>query len=623
MKPARRGTGGGLRSPMAGRLLAGLLLMAGAALATAGPAAAQSSLTATLGLLDPVSGGDVEAEGGRNVRLQVRLSEPATGASPRGLYLMGWARRVAEDNASCARTAQNFRATRRTPVGAVDLNGILFATLNRDASLSVVDPKLNLYSSNMVAAHLLDPATAAFATDRRNMRALAADPSGRIVAADLTGPGRRPVTDLGEPVTSLAVGAQGRIWAGTGSGSLVSLAADGSEIARTAFGTAPTLVASDDPENPHLVAFAADGTALLLDGVTGREVMRATFPAPLVSVAAIGTQGLIGITEGAEGAQIRYADAPGRGIDIQLGAPFGRVTTGPNDRIGVVWTPGDALVALIDFGRGRVVQQLSLDGKALSGVTFTDNAAYLFSPDGGFVGALDLATVSLGRSASLRRIPLGGAMAMPDDDTRLLVPLLPSRQILAVSPENQTGWVIGETASSVEMPPMDSVRLRGGVPRFVHAVDRSFEEVAPGVFETVWAFGPGAWELVLTTDIGDLSTCIRFDVRGEVEERQLTRVRLVPLAGEPPVSGRTEVIALSLREIDGAPVDLPTLTLLVPSMISGWSTRVTATAGPDGTLRAEIVLPHEGPYAVHPIDLPARYALVSGTVITAAKGDPP
>lgn len=623
MKRARTRTGRRIPPSMAGRTLAGLLLLAGAAVAMGGPAAGQSSLTATLGLLDPVSGAKVQAEGGRNVRLQVRLSEPATGASPRGLYLMGWARQVAEDNASCARTAQNFRATRRTPVGAIDLNGIVFVTLNRDASVSVVDPKLNLYSSNMVAAHLLDPATAAFATDRRNMRALAAEPSGRIVAADLTGPGRRLLADLGEPITSLAVGVRGRIWAGTSSGSLVSLAPDGSEIARTAFGTAPDLVPSDDPENPHLVAFAANGTALLLDGVTGREVMRAAFPAPLVSAAAIGTQGLIGITEGADAAQIRYADAPERGIDVPLGVPFGRVTTGPDGRIGLVWTPGDALAALIDFGRGRLVQQLSLDSKALSDVTFTDNAAFLFSPDGGFVGALDLATVGLGRSASLRQIPLGGAMQVPGDDTRLLVPLLPSRQILAVSTENQTGWVIGETAASVEKPPMDSVRLRGGVPRFVHAVDRSFEEAAPGVYETVWAFGPGAWELVLTTNIGDLSTCIPFDVMGEVEERQLTRVRLVPLVGAAPVPGRPEVIALRLRDVDGAPLDVPALTLLVPSMISGWSTQVTATAGPDGTLRAEIVLPHEGPYAVHPIDLPAPYALVSGTVITAAKGDPP
>ncbi len=603
------------------RLLAGLLLAAGVLVSD--PAAAQSSLTATLNLYDPISTAEVRAEAGRNVRLQVRLSEPATGAAPRGLYLMGWARPVAEDNASCARVAQNFRATRRTPVGAVDLNGILFATLNRDASLSVVDPKLNLYSSNMLAAHLLDPGTTAFATDRRNMRALAAGPSGQIVAADLTGPGRRTVADLGEPVTSLAVGALGRIWAGTASGSLVSLAADGTEIARMTFGAAPWLVTSDDPDNPNFVAFDVQGKALLLDGVTGREIMQATFPAPLLSVAAIGTQGLIGITGEAESAQIRYADAADRAIDLPLGTPFDRVTTGPDGRIGVLWTPRDSLVALVDFGRGRVVQQLSLNAKSVSDVTFTDNAAYLFSHDGGFVGALDLATVSLGRSASLRRVPLGGAMPMPEDDARLLVPLLPSPQIIAVSPENQTGWIIGETASSVEMPPMDSVRLRGGVPRFVHAVDRSFEEVAPGVYETVWAFGPGAWELVLTTDIGDLSTCIGFNVEGEVERRSLTRVRLVPLLDAPPVAGQRETFELSLRDIDGTAVDLPALTLLVPSMISGWSTQVTATAGPDGTLRAEIVLPHEGPYAVQPLDLPAQYALVSGTVITAEKGDLP
>lgn len=616
-------TGGGCGHGL--RMAALALLAGGLGIAATAPVArAQTSLTATLALVDPVSGAAVGAEGGRNVRLRVQLTEPATGATPRGLYLMGWARPMTEDNASCARVAQNFRATRQTPRGAVDLNGTLFATLNRDASVSVVDPKLNLYSSNMLAAHVLDPATTAFAPDRRHMRALAAGAAGQIITADLTGPGQGLLADLGQPVTGLAVGPNGRVWAATAPGDLVTLGPDGAEIARLSLGGPVTLVPATDPEDPHMTAFSKSGMALLVNRNTGHELLRTRFPGPLISVAAIGAQGMIGLTQGATEAELRYADAPDRAIRVPLGAAFGRVSTGPDGRIGVVWTPDDALVALVDFGRGRVVQQLSLEGNAVSDVTFTDNAAYLFSPDGGFVGAIDLATVSLGRAAVLRRIPLGASLATPDPDARLVVPLLPSPRILAVSAENQTGWIIGETASSVEMPPMDTVRLRGGVPRLVHAVDRSFAEVAPGTYETVWAFNPGPWELVLTTSLGDLSTCIRFDVAGEVEQRHQTRVRLVPEgAASALVPGRPATVALRLRQTDGAAVDLPSLTLLVPSMISGWSTQVTALAGPDGTLRAELTLPHEGPYALHPMDLPPRFALVAGTVITATAGGAP
>lgn len=218
-------------------------------------------------------------------------------------------------------------------------------------------------------------------------------------------------------------------------------------------------------------------------------------------------------------AEIRYADAPDHPVAVDLGAPLARITTDPAGRIALAWTPGDALVALIDLALGRVVQQVSLNRATVSDVSFTDNSAYLLSHDGGFVGALDLATVALGRGAVLRRVNLGLSNAPPSVDDRLLVPMLPAPQVMAVSPESQTGWLITEMASSVKMPPMDSVRLRGGIPARVFAVDRSCAEVAPGVVEAAWAFGPGDWELVLTTDIGDLSSCLQFHVRGRSSAR--------------------------------------------------------------------------------------------------------
>lgn len=87
----------------------GLAVAALALIAGAEPLAAQASLSAELALLDPLSERPVRADGGEKLRLRVRLSEPATGAPPRGLYLRAWARPVAEDNPSCARRAELSR----------------------------------------------------------------------------------------------------------------------------------------------------------------------------------------------------------------------------------------------------------------------------------------------------------------------------------------------------------------------------------------------------------------------------------------------------------------------------------------------------------------------------------
>ncbi|MEZ5867866.1 MAG: hypothetical protein R3D46_05115 [Defluviimonas denitrificans] len=495
--------------------------VAALAMLAAGPVRAQASLTAELALLDPLTGRATVPDAGDKLRLRVSLREPATGAAPRALLLRAWARPVAADNPGCARAAQNFRSTRRTPLGSVDMNGVLVSVLNRDASLSVIDPKLNLYSSNLIAAHVLDDMPAAIAADRRGMRMLAAHADGRIEAADVAGPGRTVIARGLGPLRAIAVAPNGRIWAGTQDGALIALSPAGEVLERTALPGAVTLIRPDDPESPLLLAFTDSGRARMIDASDGRAIMETRFPAPLLSLAPVGQVGLIALQGGAGVAQIRYADAPDRAVPVALGTPFARVATDPAGRIAVLWSPGDALVALVDLALGRVVQQLSLDKATVSEVTFTDNAAYLLSHDGGYVGALDLATVALGRTAVMRQVNLGFQGPAPDGDTRLIVPLLPAPQVMAVTPENQTGWLIEELASSVEMPPMDSVRLRGGIPARVHILDRSFDEVAPGVFEAAWAFGAGDWELVLTSDLGDISTCVPFHVRGAVDRAEL------------------------------------------------------------------------------------------------------
>ena len=556
-------------------------------------------------------------EGGQKVRLRLSLIDPTTGTAPRNLNVRAWARPRTADGASCTRAAQNFRATRRIPTGSIDVNGILLAALNRDASLSVIDPKLNLYSSNMVAAHALGRAPEAIAIDRSAMRALYADGAGRIVAADLAGPGRETVADDLGTVTGLAVARGGRIWVGTAAGALIAFSPAGAELVRHEMPGPVRVSRPDDPESDLILARTDGGGVRMLDADTGHEVMAARLDAPLAAVAPVGRDGIIAVTRGADMAAIHYADAPDRAVAVPLGAPFERVTTGPGGRIAVLWTPGDALVALVDLALGRVVQQVSLDAATVSAVTFTDNAAYLLSLDGGFVGAIDLATVALGRPAVLRQVNLGSQTTPPELAERLLVPLLPSPQILAVSPEAGTGWVIGEVASSVEMPPMDSVRLRGGMPEAVYAVDRSFDEVSPGVFETAWAFAPGPWELVVTTDLGELSTCLPFSIQGDIERRRLVPVRLVPDPAPSPRVGEPQDVALTLVDADGEAVELDRLTLMVPSMLSGWSTRVVARRGTDGRLRVRLDLPHVGPYALQPLDLPAPLALVSAAIVTA------
>ncbi|WP_416881603.1 hypothetical protein [Marivita sp.] len=584
-----------------------------------GESRAQASLLAELSLHDPVTGAVTVADDGEPVRLRVRLTDPVTGLPPRGVELLGWVRAVAPDNPGCERAAQNYRATRRTPVGSVDLNGILLATFNRDATLSVIDPKLNLYSSNMVAAHRLDMEPGAVAVSPRQMSAYVADPgTGTIAKARLTGPDRTILAEGLGGIASMVAVSSGDLWIGDDAGRLARLGPDGRTIDEIIVGAGRLVVQTPlDNENDRVAAYVPEGAALLLDGVTGHPVLSTAFSAPITDVTIVGEDGLLAVLKNSPVAEMRYADAPDAPIAIPLGTSFERIATGPDARIALAFTPGDSIVALIDLALGRVVQSLELTGATISEVTFTDNAAFILSHDGGFLGAVDLATVALGKPAILRKIDLGAKTERPGTGDGLLVPLFPSPQVIAVEPRFQTGWLVGEVASTVEMPPMDSIRLRGGVPQSVHVVDRSFQEIETGVFETVWAFDAGERELILTTYSGQLSTCVPFHVRGEVEQLALIPVRLTPQTTTAPVAGQPFDLAFHVTGQDETALPVSGLTLVMPSMMSGWVGEAVATADDAGVLRARVTFPHEGPFVVQPVDLPAGLALRSALILQA------
>lgn len=581
---------------------------------------AKASLTAQLTLSDPATGQPVNAAAGETVRLTVILTDAVSELPPRGLDLFGWVRPVEVGNSTCEQAAQAFRATRRIPMGSSDLNGILLASLNRDGSIGVIDPKLNLHSSNMLAAHRFSQMPATVAIDQKQMRALVSFPDeGRIAAFGLvTGDVSDFATGLPAP-NDIATASSGDVWVGSNSnGTLHRFQPDGTEQAVIQLGEGAVMLRRQPDRETDLVgAFTRQGALMLVDGTNGRQLLRVDTGLPVQDATFLRDQAALALVGGQPEARLYYADAPESPVLIPTGPVFTRLASGPDARIVVAFTPGTATFALIDTALGRVVQPVTLTDATVAEVAFTDNAAFLLSHDGGYVGAIDLATVQLGQSAVIRHVNLGARAEDPPAGATLLQPLFPSPRILAVEPANQTGWVIGEVASSVEMPPMESVRLRGGVPHIVRVVDRSFTETLPGQFETVWAFEPGEHELVLTTGIAGLSTCIPFSVSGERSTQRLTPVSIRADPEDGPLrAGEPQRITIRLTDANGDPVIIDELPIRLPAMQSNWSGAAVAQRGTDNLLRAEVQLPHAGVFVVQPVNLPPGMALRSAAIVT-------
>lgn len=581
----------------------------------AGAQDARASLAAELDFFDPETRRPVRPEAGTAIGLRVSLTDVTTGRAPRGLTVAGWVRSKAQENASCEEAAQAFRVTAQPPVGSVDLNGILLVSLNEDASVGVIDPKLNLQSSNMIAAANLDGPPSAMAVDVRSFRALFVNAEGAGISSLslLTGALKQHFKRQ-PPLSDVVGGGERGIWVGRVDGHIFPFG-DPDALRRVGDG-AVTFRKSSEPDSPLLAAFADQGGLLVFDGATGRTVFDVPQFEPLSDLALLWDGSAITVPVSGRVVRIVYPDAPGHSIDVPLGFKAGRVVASPDGRHAIAYSPGGSAAVVIDVARAEVVQPLELIDSTLAEVTFTDDAAYLLSLDGGFAGLIDLSSVSLGRGAQIRKIDLARKSAQPRSTEGLLVPLWPSPQVLAVSPETQTGWLLHDDQAVGEMPPMDSVRLRGGVPSRVAVIDRSFRETGPGVFETVALVPGGDHELVLTTGIGGMTACLDFRVSGPADTQQADLATLSVDAGQGHVpAGKDVEIELAFHDSSGNPIAVDRVEFLVPSLSSSWIGRMTALRAPDGKLRGRVRFPHPGPYALQPLALPENLHLKSAVLL--------
>lgn len=533
------------------------------------------------------------------VDLRITLTDALGGGPARNVSLIGWVRPADPANADCVAAVSAFRATRALPLGTVDLNGVLLVTLNEDASLGLIDPKLNLRSSNMVAAHRFDAMPAAIAADPVGMRVLAS--VGRKVLAIDAHDGRESV--VVEDVTragDLSMRGDGGFWLANGTGLSLRDTA-GAEVAHHTL--AGQVHLRPLPDLADEVGAFSDLGGLL---VAGQRIEAA----PMTDAAFLQGGGIV--TLHGSMAEMRFRDAPQVARQIPLGIAASRLAPSADGRQVVAYTPGGPFLAVIDMAEARAVQTIELDAPAtVTEIAATTNALYLLSLDGGYVAVMQ-------GDAPLRRIPLAGQSTQATGG-RLLLPLAPAPRLLAVDPSRNMGWIIHDMPATAEIPPMETVNLRGGLPRAVHLLDRSLRETAPGVFETRRAFPAGPQELVLTTaDAAGTSLCLPFMVEGEHAPVPRVQARLGVEALTPARAGAETRLRLRLTTLADRPLAMEATPFLIPSLGSGWRGQAVGQPADGGTVELRLHLPHAGAFALQPLSLPEGVTLVAVPVVEAA-----
>lgn len=561
----------------------------------------QSSLTATVSLTDGQGNTIERPERGSPFRIGVVLMDAVTRTPPKGMLLQAWIRPLGDGAMSCQDAARAFRVTRSIAEDSVDLNGIVLAQLNRDGSFGIVDPKLNLRSSNMIGAARFDAQPDGFAVDPRSQTAyFAFADTGTVEAVSLVDGARKPFAkDLHRP-TDIAVGREGDVWvAQAGAGDLAHFSNRGERLPDVGVGSGGVAIV-EASDGSTFFAYAADGSGVLVDRAAGQERARVHSGQGITSAATAGAA-LVLLERDGMRAQIRFADAPKSSQSVPLAGPAARVAIDPSGTHAFAFSGSGNIVTIVDIATAQVVQAVSVDG-AVTDMAFTDRAVYLMLADQSAVLVIDPATIALGRAPSIRRVPIGVAGADTGTTKGLLVPLLPSRTVLAVNAESYTGFILHEEMAIGDVPPMDSVRLRGGVPMAIKVADRNFREVSPGRYETFARIArPGQHELVLTTGIAGMTVCFPIRVEGAASESRPAKLtlRVTPAAGGLR-AGVRQTVFVDVVDDEGQAYSAESVELIVPSLSFSWTGRFIARRDGGGRLAAEILLPRAGTYAVQP-----------------------
>lgn len=570
---------------------------------------------------------------GEPFRIVVALHEALTGAPSRLPRFDAWIRSLEPGAARCADAAQAFRVTRRAPAGALDLNGVAIGVLNQDDSIGIIDPRLDLASSNMLAAGRFASRPFRIVADPFSQAVLASLPeAGRIDALSaLDGQVRVRVDGLRNP-RDLFMSDDGRLWVGE-AGRVSAYAADGSR----------TVGDMDDQRLPvHLaatsgqvVAWNTAGEVRVFGGASGPSAPAATgaLGAGLEALAVFESAGALGLVAALrEPARVAigyldlYSPAAVTWQHVALPHPVNRVAVSPDGRHAFVWSDQDAGMSIVDIALARVEQAVVFNaGNAAQGavpvseIAFTADAVFMLLANHAAVAVLDPATIARGRPPQIREVRLGPARESSNaDEHGLLTALTPSPRVLATHSDSATAFLIESMSGEGGMPPMSALRLRGGIPRALVVQSRSFIPSGGAGRFVNHAMLPhgGQHELLLTTGVGGLSLCHAFEVEGEPqpmsERALLLEVRVLSGAAR---AGQPTTLELRTRDVNGNTGPLGPRTLVFPAMTSNWRGRATLAPQGDGTARAEVVFPVAGHYALQLLPGAGEGAPVAAAVL--------
>lgn len=419
----------------------------------------------------------------QNLSLTLDIRDEAGNLPLRGLRPRLWlSRQTADPPEACDALVRRFASGRISQRADRDLNSFQFATLNADASISFINPLVQLNSTKLEAiVPLPGPASEWIAVPGRDLLLVSLPEQGKLAVVDTSR------LKLLKTIT-LPAGRPGKLFGGRDSRHVWVLTDQPARVVeidlnRLEAGTsialdASPLAAAIDPDGHRLLVASRDSGALsLLDlragsrigGPALRDRPTAVTYSPLSRrFYAASLDGTISVIEPEHGR-----------IETTLNGPVGltALRSDPAGSYVLGTSPSASRLVAIDTARNKVLGNVQTTIRA-DQIAYTQRYAYLMSRESTQISLVDLKGLGEGRIAS-NDVPVFQKPAGTVSDGS-------GAELMAPSPEGDGMVIAGQADTALYyytegmMAPQGSYRTYSRTPRALLVIDRSLREVAPG-----------------------------------------------------------------------------------------------------------------------------------------------
>lgn len=627
-----------LRSLAAAALLLGSASLTGTAEASTTPddaVAANTRFTDTYereGIrveidLTPFGDGE-QLQEGVDASFDFKITDTLTGQPMSGAYPAAWMDlRLGEENgsddaAACQDKLKSFLSGSLMSQPELDLNVYYVLVMNKEASISVVDPLFGFGGSKLLDMVRLPSPAQDWVLSKDQRTLFVSMPEAKAVAVIRTADWRvlEKIAVAGAP-RRLAMQPDGRyLWIGVDN----APASDSAEAKDSTEQSGVTVLDTESREvvahvatgdGHHEIAFDADSryafvTNELGGGLSVIDVAQHT------KVRDIATGAGPAAIDYSPAAQAVYVANRGAGtvtaidtttletranIEVEPGIHFLRFA--PDGRTAAVANAETSYLHVIDAASNRLVKSGEVE-HAPDQVTFSETLAYVRHRGSEIVLMITLDNLADERSPlSVTDFPGGqeppGLTSLPSlADGIVQAP--GSNAVLVANPGDKMIYFYKEGMAA----PMGSFKTYSREPRAVMVLDRSLEERRPGTYSTEARLRrPGTYDLVFFMDSPRVVHCFEVEVGANqaVAARRLARVPvdIEPQLGSPAmVSGQPSSLRFEIRdgrtgELATGVEDVMVQAVQAPGV---WHVRRAAREVEPGIYESEITAPAGGVY---------------------------